>query len=240
MDTYLEVLPFTLLMAVAQYFFGNVITNLSTGGHHSPLFHTGLFVGVYIIHFMIFCLLFSVALYFMYQRYHQQAVDYGQALMKGGLQVPQVILASLMVYIPIIIAFLIFVLPYLFSPTLTSGFYVNVSFFAVVVLVVVPILLYFYVSPVLIVAKAKNALEGIKQSWELTRGYWLKTFYLLAIFGTFTALISWVLSKLYAGFTPEIMTIISFPLNISLMIIHCDNLENISREKSPALRSRTD
>src|ERR1700757_586377 len=80
-DTYLEVLPFTLLMAMVQYF------------SLSPHIATSYFVK-FLIYFIVVCLFFSIAISGMYQMYHRQPFNYEQVVKKGSRRVLQVIFAS--------------------------------------------------------------------------------------------------------------------------------------------------
>lgn len=204
-NTYLEVLPFTLLMAMAQYF------SLS-----QPL--TSYYL-VFIIYFLVTCLLFSITTCGIYQKYYQQPFNYKEIVLKGSRRVLQIIFASLILFLPII------------SIIGLIAFVINGPFFLIVGSIVFGFLavncIYFSVSPILIIAKELNAWEGLKQSWRLTRGYFWITFILFAIFILLYQLIFFGVFKLYANFTDEIMIIVGFPFLTSMMIIHCDNLENI-------------
>lgn len=225
LETYLQALPFSLCMAIMHYFYSRAqISDIAI------IFFS-------IIYGCITCLLFTIVLYGMYQKYHQQSFKYLQAIRIGITQTPQVILAVFILFTP----FLALVLMSLLmsgggrisaGSVNFSGGIVAFLFLALAITLVLYALAFprIVLSFVVISANNVKAMEGVKQSWELSRGYWWITFLLFILFYLVYLSIYKVLSMLYGDLTTEVMIVIGFSLVISLMIVHCDNLERISKK----------
>ncbi len=222
-DSYADVFPFLFMLAIIQY---------STDFFFNPIgTHQFLNAIIQMIAEMLFsCFVLSA----LYQRRHQDKISYSEVFSQGLLKVIPMIGASIILLFPIIVFMLVaFALLFMLNMPL-STMYSALTIVAIIGLLYFFIVFtYCYVVGVLIVCEGEGPWNGIKKSWKMVRGHWLKTFLLLLSLSVIIGIVNWILiktvGKLYAK---EFITLLLFSLGPVLMVVLCEQLENIS-EKTP-------
>lgn len=241
--TFISVLPFALLLGLAEHFYSDAF-QLSLAPEHPPLLpHEWLMFGGYIfVYLVIYCLFFSIVIYGINQVKHQQPFSYEKAFRNGSARAIQLFLSILILLSPIAVFMIGSLLigsalqGYGFGKSsslmqlLTTVYYLS---FVAVSIATFFFVIYVYVSSTLIVNYGYNAWDGLKQSWKITKNHWFKTFVLIAILGLCLSLVSWALGKVVGNYSDEIVTILSFSFGVSLIVTHFENLNQAYQEKIP-------
>lgn len=239
--TFISVLPFALLMGLAEHFYSDAVRLFLAPEHPALSTHEWLtFSGYVFIYFVIYCLFFSIVIYGINQVKHQQPFEYDKALRNGSARAIQLFLSILILLSP----FTVFIVGSLLVESALLGYGIEESgdvmtvltgFYFLLLLVVsiatFVFAIYFYVSSTLIVNYGYNAWNGLKQSWKITKGHWFTTFILLTILALSLYAVSWVLGKVVGDYSDELITILSFSLGISLIVTHFENLNHAYQER---------
>lgn len=225
-------LPFALLLGFAQYFYAGKVTqirDLTTANVAIPNHEWFISGAIGIGYFILYTLLFCIVTYGIYQGSKRQPLDYSigtlnykEALENGASRTFPVLLASLILIAPFMVTIIGILL---FEPQNKSLMALTGLLMLVVSIALFVIFIYFYVASALIIIKGYGPLEGLKQSFRITKGHWWKTFFLIVILAVIAGLLSFVLKKLIGNYASEIMTIIMFSFGSTLMLTHMGNLE---------------
>jgi hypothetical protein len=222
---FIPLLPITLLATLAIHFFHDSVSGFKVGERIQTL--TGhdhlIIIGSFITYTLIHTLLFSIALYGMNQnKLPKKSFHYMQALEKGAQKTPVVLLAMIILITPFILATV-----GIFFATTTIGALIGLLNLPLLILLLV-VFVYVYVSTALIVTREQSAINGLKRSWNLTKGHWWKTFVLVLILVLITMALSLLLKKAVGNYSNEISTFIVFSLGVALMLTHLENLEKVN------------
>ncbi len=89
------------------------------------------------------------------------------------------------------------------------------------------IVLYYFVMGTLIVNEEYSAWNAIKQSINLIKGNWLLTLELVATWAVIIVVLDLFLDYLATSYTKQILSILTFSLSPTIMVIYCDYLEKV-------------
>lgn len=175
-------------------------------------------------------LFFCLAMEVVYQRYYQLPLDYLNIIRKSIERCGPFLLSMLLLFLPTLIMVVVLLLTIIFLKVPPQGEFMN-SAYEFTVLVIIGNLVGFvfaFVSPVFIINQKKGVIEGIKQSYQLVKEFWITTFLLLFILGIVIWLLSWLFTLLVGGgiLTQSIVGFFILPLSPALMVVHCYHLQN--------------
>ncbi|MFI4938635.1 MAG: hypothetical protein ACHQJ6_09060, partial [Candidatus Berkiellales bacterium] len=93
------------------------------------------------------------------------------------------------------------------------------------------IVLYYFLMGNLIVNKQTTAWDGLRQSWRLIQGNWFNTLGLVFIWGVLIGLLNYFLTIFFSSYSAEIISLLTFSLAPSIMVIYSDELMSEKRSK---------
>lgn len=217
--SFIPILPFTLLLVIAEHFYNDYQQQFIAAIQHGQQVDYKIMFAVYASYYIVYTLLFSIALYGLAQFKNENAFNYPQALEKGAARTPSALLAMVILAGPMILL----IVGLFFSVGVTSGFGSGVMLLAGIAFII--LFIYFYVASALIIVRDHSAVKGLGRSFEITKGHWWKTFIILAILCILAGLITLGLQKFTPDYADEIVMIFIFPLSCTLMFTHMENLE---------------
>lgn len=225
---FIPLLPITLLVTIAEHFFNDIIKQEPEHALNDAEFLHNLSVlgGSFVAYILIYTLLFSIAIYGMHLSQSSQSFNYKQAIEKGAQRTLPLLLAMLCIVVPLVA---ILVPTIMIDPQSKAGIFFFL--FIPVYIFIFIAFVYLYASSALIVTREYGPINGLKQSWKLTKGYWWNTFVLIFILGIVTATLTWGIRIFAGNFTDEIITFITFPLAPAFMLVLLDNLEKAYQSK---------
>ena len=217
---FIPVLPFTLLLVIAEHFYNDYQQQFLSGIQSGQEINYSLMFAVYVSYYIIYTLLFSIALYGIAQYKKTNSYDYPQALEKGAARTPALLLSVIILVGPLILLMLGLFLA--INPVMEG---ILALLLTVVCIGFLIIFIYCYVASALIVVRGHSAINGLSHSLKMTKGHWWKTFVLLVIMIILTVLIVLGLQQVTPEYADEIIMIFIFPLSCTLMLTHMENLE---------------
>ncbi len=182
-------------------------------------------------------LLFSCIIYGIYIKQHNLPFHYAPICLTACKQFWKVVASLIILLLPIIMMSLALNFISGIFETLGTSDEQEINLMAVVMMILLGlfclatiawllICIYFYIAPLLIVAKNETVLNSLKHSWHLVRGHWFRTFAILFLLVLVTALLKILLYLFLGPLSDVIISVVILPLNAALMITHYDNLQN--------------
>ncbi len=230
--SYLPVLPFTL-MAVILAFFINEILPIPIGTAHL----NGTQYANLALQLIVSLLFFSLILYGCYLKQNNLKFDYLDIFITVIKHLASVVLSFILIILPMLICF--FISSELIGPTphpgdpVSSAAAIYLIAFSILILIVaiatIIFACYFYVSTFEIVVKGKGPIGGLVRSWQLIRGHWFKTFFILVLFIVPIMVLSFILVSLIGNIAGPLINLVFYPFGTSLMVIFHEQLEKNSQ-----------
>lgn len=224
--TFIEVLPILLIMAAIQYGANYYIETL---GEENPMV-----LAVELAMLLVSMLFYACLIAYIYGKHHGQAIGLFQALGQGSSRFLPYLLSLIILMLPFVLIALLLAVPSIVGPMLepNTGKWIAVILYfitAVLAIVYVLYLLYFFVVGVHIVSERQGAIAGIKSSLRITKGHWLSTFLLVLVYFLFAFIIAFLMAfVINALIMQAIVTVLFSSFLVSLIVIHHDHLTKAS------------
>lgn len=233
--SYLPLLPFTVLAAVAAYIYNHYQLQFMAATQSGEHVNGMLMFAVYAGYSIIYCLIFAIALSGVAQFRKGPSLNYQQAIEQGIARTPSLLIMMVLLLSPLMLIMFGMIVMAAASQAVTGIFYLVMMVLCIAFLIAV---MYFYVASSLIVVREHSAIKGLAHSYKITKGHWWKTFLILLILGVIVGLSAYGLGKIIPGYANAIMTLFVFPISCCLMLVHMENLEN-AYQQAPAVINKS-
>lgn len=230
-QTYLTILPFILglvgISLLIDHWFPIPKDNASLVSHSYWInFVLTLLTGALFLCFVTLCI---------DMKRSQKKIDYLYVIIKGFTRFPSLIFSNLILIGPMI---LMGALLFMFMPSEAaiaqseqspaSLLLIPLALLAFIVAIgSITMYVYCFIAGILIILKWKSAWAGLKESYQITKGHWLKTFVISTILMSIYLLTALILQKIVPNYFNAIKDLLTFSLWPCIAIMHAENLEKI-------------
>ncbi|MBN9287741.1 MAG: hypothetical protein BGO43_03005 [Gammaproteobacteria bacterium 39-13] len=229
--TFIDVLPFVLLLVIGRYGLETLLPQESMSEGH-------FFLRI-LIDSAITALFFSFIIYLIYQKNNAQSPDFTDTLIEGLRRFPQVLVAYLLISSPVFLALgLLKLTNVLWHPAAMTAKVIflhkciSLTLMGMALLITLILATYSFVAGVFIVIKRENALSGLKKSWDLVQDYWIDTFLLMILFGMMTVIVSMLMETFYPEIVSPTLTMLFSSFYPALMVIHFNQMKRNLDERT--------
>lgn len=232
--TYIDALPFILLLVACRYLLDHFLPpqeNLELS-----------FFSRILLDSSITALFFSFFIYLSYQKNKAHNVDFIETTVQGVRQFFQVLMAYLFISLPMILALLLLKIGQLLwhAPIATPKELllqqsISLTLIGIALFMTLILATYSFIAGLLIVINKKNALSGLRKSWQLIQPFWIDTFLLIVIFGMMVIGVSMIIEECQPGFSRIALTLLFSSFYPALMVIHFEQMSEYE-ELNPSVK----
>lgn len=222
--SFIDVLPFLLLLMLARYAMGLFLPPVDT--------LTAAFFIRLVLDLALTSLFFSFIMYSVFQRKAAHSVSLLEAFLNGGKRSGHIFIAYVLVSMPLILTFmLLWSVDFFWQPEVWTQEIINlqryfsVGIIGLMALITIVLATFCFIAGVFIVNKQSSVLVGIKESWAKIKSVWLDTFLLIIFFGIVTTSTNLLLDDLHFQYSSELMTLLFSSFYPCLMAVRFAQLE---------------